>query len=316
MTGEFVLALVLIALLAFAFAKSRKLKDRQSLRNADDPADPFYHPYTTAFDVVCTGGNLLAVLAENAINAQVAQKPGSLDPTERRRQFQRAHEGASASRPAASGSMKGTAVGILLDQSGSMAERMPRIAGELLAALEHFDAQGAATMLAGFSTVGWKGGRSRQQWQAAGCPAYPGRVCDLLHVVYSGFGETTTPDQLASLLELAVCFENVDGEAIAWAEGQLLGLSHERRCLIVVSDGAPVDDSTLSANGPSFLWNHLVQTISDIAERGEIALGGIGIDYRVESLYPASRVVGEDGELAVAIRSLVAELADPGCGKS
>jgi cobaltochelatase CobT len=115
------------------------------------------------------------------------------------------------------------------------------------------------------------------------------------------------------LLKPAIFFENIDGEAIMWAEAQLRAQDAEQRCLIVVSDGAPVDDSTLSENGPNFLWNHLVQTIADVGARGEVAIGAVGIDHRVETLYPASRHVeaGTTGALVAAIGAVAAELLSP-----
>lgn len=189
---------------------------------------------------------------------------------------------------------------------------MPHLAGELLVALERLEGAGAATMLAGFTTIGWRGNRARRHWLAEGSPPYPGRLCDLLHIVYSDFEETTGAEQLAPLLEPAVFFENVDGEAIVWAQRELLGQSDARRCLIVVSDGAPVDDSSLHANGPNFLWRHLEKVAGDCLERGEVALGGIGIDHGVEGLFPASRKVTVDGGLASAIVELVAELMASG----
>jgi cobaltochelatase CobT len=309
MAGEAFLAIVLIAVLAFAFYKSRKTDQSAQAKFADDPGERPYYPFSTDFDVVCTGSELIAVLAENAVDARPAQAVGSLELTERTRQFDEAYAsvGDVIEVPR---NLGGTAIFVLLDQSGSMAERMPRIAGQLLAALNAMEASGASTMFAGFTTVGWRGGRSRRQWIAKGRPSYPGRLCDLLHVVYSKFSVGTTAAQLSSLLQPAVCFENVDGEAIIWAEHQLLSSVHPKRLLIVVSDGAPVDDSTLTENGLKFLWKHLELVVNDCLERCQIGLGAVGIDHRVDSLYPVARVVDAEGAVGQAIVDVAVQLAE------
>ena len=274
------------------------------------PAAPAYRAYTTEFDVECSGKELGRVLAWKALNRSSSRNPVPLDPAERRGQFDAAYAEAAADLTRPESDLSDTVVLLLLDQSGSMAERMPRVAGALLAALKSLEAAGASTLLAGFTTVGWKGGRARQKWLKAGRPRNPGRLCDLLHVVYSAPEEATTRAHLLPLAGRAICFENVDGEAILWAEQQLLALPHSRRCLVVISDGAPVDDSTLTENSAGFLWNHLVDTVADLGARGQIALGGVGIDHDVARPYLVTRQVSGDGGLAVAINAIVAELRD------
>lgn len=310
MSGEALLAAgFLLALAVIAGLVLRDVRRRPDGKAADDPSEPFYFPFTSDFDIVCNGSDLAEVLADNAIDARPAQAVGSIELAERLKQFEDSHATASAAIISPE-RLDGAAICILLDQSGSMAERMPRIAGQILAALSAFEASGASTMLAGFTTVGWRGGRSRREWIAQGQPPFPGRLCDLLHVVYSDFPQPTNATQLSSLLRPAVCFENVDGEAIIWAERQLLSSSHRKRLLIVVSDGAPVDDSTLTENGLNFLWRHLEQVVGDCLERGEIALGAIGIDHRVDSLYPVARVVESDGSVSQAIVDVAVELSN------
>jgi cobaltochelatase CobT len=307
MRVELVLAVVLIALLAVAYVKSRKAAVQVQTSSAEDPPEPFYHPYTTIFDRECHGSELLDLLTTEGIDTRMARDAGPIDPAERLRQFKNSHAIAMGT-VAPSKNVTGAAICILVDQSGSMAESMPRISGELFAALENLEASGAKTMLTGFTTVGWYGNRSRRQWLTEGRPGYPGRLCDLLHVTYSDFDEVTESKHLAPLLEPAIFFENIDGEAIVWAEQALHKMPNAKRALIVVSDGAPVDDSTLHENGPSFLWNHLQLVIGDCLARAEIAIGGIGINHRVESLFPASRMVDADGGLAGAITELAAQL--------
>lgn len=310
MSGEELFAAsFLLALAVVAAAFLRNVHRRPDGKAADDPSEPFYSPYTTEFDIVCNGSDLADVLADNAVDARPAQAVGSIELAERVQQFEQAHALAHAAivEPTR---LDGVAICVLLDQSGSMAERMPRIAGQILAALNALETVGASTMLAGFTTVGWRGGRTRQAWIAKGRPPYPGRLCDLLHVIYSDFPQPTTAAQFSPLLRPAVCFENVDGEAIIWAERQLRSCDHLRKFLIVISDGAPVDDSTLTDNDPRFLWRHLEMVVGDCLKRGEIGLGAVGIDHSVDSLYPVSRVVSADDPLDQAIVDIALELFD------
>jgi len=272
------------------------------------PVVPAYHAFTTAFDVVCKGRELERVLATKALDRRAARHSGDPDPAERRRQFDDAYAAAKAGLPGPAGDFGGVAVMILLDQSGSMAGRMPRVAGALLAALEQLEAAGATTLLAGFTTVGWHGGRAKRAWRKAGRPVHPGRLCDLLHVIYSGPDRLTTRKDLLPLTGYAICFENVDGEAVAWAERQLLALPQLRRCLVVVSDGAPVDDSTLMENCAEYLWDDLTRTVAGIRERGEIALGAVGIGHDVSQIYPVAGQVGDDDGLCAAILAVTREL--------
>lgn len=303
MAVEGLLVGALIWLLGTALFRSRK----PARVSVPDPPEPFYHPYTTDFDRVCRGAELVETLVAQGAAIGPGSREVLTDAQARQELFDAGYAQACAGAPAVT-DLSGTAIAILVDQSGSMAPVMPRVAGELLAACERLEAAGADVMLAGFTTVGWRGGQSRKLWEGAGRPAYPGRLCDLLHIIYSDFGEASTAALLAPMLAPAICFENVDGEAILWADQSLLARKHPRRFLIVVSDGAPVDDSTLSANGPSFLWNHLEDTVSAIGARGQIALGGVGIDHDVSRLYPAARQVSADCGLAAAIIAVAAEL--------
>ncbi|WP_051020495.1 cobaltochelatase CobT-related protein [Porphyrobacter sp. AAP82] len=272
------------------------------------PVGPPYHAFTTAFDVVCKGRELERVLATRALNRRASRHSGDPDPAGRRRQFDDGYAAATAGLSDPAADFGGVAVMILLDQSGSMAGRMPRVAGGLLAALERLEAAGATTLLAGFTTIGWHGGRARRQWRKAGRPIHPGRLCDLLHVIYSGPDRPTTRKDLLPLTGYAICFENVDGEAVAWADGQLLALPHTRRCLVVVSDGAPVDDSTLTENCAEYLWDDLARTVAGITQRGKIALGAVGIGHDVSPLYPVARQAGDDDGLCAAILAVTQDL--------
>ncbi len=230
---------------------------------AIDREDMEYCVYTSAFDMECNGADLAAVLATSGNNIEPSKQAKSIDPSTINDTFD---QGYSTARTALveleMPDLDGYSVMLLLDQSGSMAKRMPRVAGSILATLEWLEGAGALAAMAGFTTVGWQGGRSREQWSKAGRPEYPGRLCDLLHVLYSDFANPTSAADLEPLLEPNVCFENVDGEALLWAQAKLAETRGDKRALIVLSDGAPVDDSTLVENGEGFLWRHLEETVA------------------------------------------------------
>ena len=128
---------------------------------------------------------------------------------------------------------------------------------------------GVATEILGFTTRGWKGGQSREAWLAAGRPPNPGRLNDLRHIVYKRADEPyrRARRNLGLMMREGLLKENIDGEALLWAHNRLIARPEERRILMVISDGAPVDDSTASANGGSYLERHLRQVIDWIETR-------------------------------------------------
>ena len=132
----------------------------------------------------------------------------------------------------------------------------------------------------------WRGGKSRWSWRRAGRPASPGRLCDLLHIIYRSADETIAgpPWSIRNLLRREILKENIDGEAVLWAAHRLRGRSEKRKILVVVSDGAPVDDSTLAANDPLILDRHLREVIASIEHASDIRLGAVGLT----SMYPTS----------------------------
>lgn len=166
------------------------------------------------------------------------------------------------------------------------------IAASIALALE---ACSASTELLGFTTRRWRGGQSRRDWIEAGRPPYPGRLNDLLHIIYKQADEPSVSDccdRLAAMLDPANLKENVDGEAIAWARSRLLADSSSDRLLIVLSDGASIDDSTLYENGRLYLERHLVHAINDIERRKDLRLVGIGIGFQVSRYYANSESLG------------------------
>ena len=127
----------------------------------------------------------------------------------------------------------------------------------------------------GFTTRSWRGGRPRRHWIMAGRPAYPGRLCELLHIVYRSADDTCAgaPQSIRNMMREELLKENVDGEAVMWAAERLRKRPEMRKVLVVVSDGAPVDDATLAANGPGILHRHLKEVIAALRHAWISALG-------------------------------------------
>jgi len=191
-----------------------------------------------------------------------------------------------------------------------MVERMLALSGQLKALAELFDASGIDHALFGFTTLGWHGGPTRYAWLETGAKAYPGRVCALLHVRYKDFGTAMPDDAWRELVDPAHFFENVDGEALQWAWRGLAERPHPLKVLIVISDGAPVDDATLSANGPGILDRHLREVIAAIESDEEVLLGAVGIDYRVSELYAHSAGPVESDDFIDSLAPLLMQMLD------
>ncbi len=274
-----------------------------------DRPDIAYGFFTDEFDVECRGSDLEQVIYERALHTQMTRLLDGSEAEQRISQFQAHFEKASkGDEGVLFPPLTDTAISLLIDQSGSMAQRMPWVAGQVLAAAQQLENRDASVMVAGFTSLGWNGGRSRQKWLETGCPSDPGRLCDLLHVIYSDFGEAITPDLLTPLLGQAL-FENVDGEAIRWALKRLEQRPEQHRILLVLSDGAPVDDSTLQVNGPRILERDVIETIASVSSDSSVLIGAIGLEFAVSRYYPHSLQVDNDGPLAEKISELVASLA-------
>lgn len=181
-----------------------------------------------------------------------------------------------------------TIVTLLIDNSGSMRGRpisIAAISADIMA--RTLERCGVKTEILGFTTRAWKGGQSREAWLAAGRPASPGRLNDLRHIVYKRADEPwrRARKNLGLMMREGLLKENIDGEALLWAHNRLVGRSEERRILMVISDGAPVDDSTLSVNSGSYLEKHLRQVIGWIENRSTVELIAIGIGHDVTRYY-------------------------------
>jgi cobaltochelatase CobT len=197
-----------------------------------------------------------------------------------------------------------TVVSLLIDNSGSMRGRPIAIAAICADILTRtLERCGVATEVLGFTTRGWKGGQSREAWLASGRPPNPGRLNDLRHIVYKRADEPYRHSRrnLGLMMREGLLKENIDGEALLWAHNRLLARPEERRILMVISDGAPVDDSTASANGGSYLERHLRQVIEWIEKRSSAELIAIGIGHDVTRYYSRAVTIMDADQLAGAM---------------
>ncbi|MBS0241805.1 MAG: cobaltochelatase subunit CobT [Proteobacteria bacterium] len=208
---------------------------------------------------------------------------------------------------------KDTVVTLLLDNSGSMRGRPIMVAAccaDILA--RTLERCGVKVEILGFTTRAWKGGLSREAWLAAGKPANPGRLNDLRHIIYKRADEPwrRSKRSLALMMREGLLKENIDGEALAWAHNRLLGRQEQRRILMMISDGAPVDDSTLSVNSGCYLERHLRQVIEEIETKSPVQLLAIGIGHDVTRYYRRAVTITDPSELAGAMTDKLVELFD------
>ncbi len=204
-----------------------------------------------------------------------------------------------------------TIVSLLIDNSGSMRGRpiaIAAICADIL--VRTLERCGVSTEILGFTTRGWKGGQSREAWLAAGRPPSPGRLNDLRHIVYKRADEPyrRARRNLGLMMREGLLKENIDGEALLWAHNRLIARPEERRILMVISDGAPVDDSTASANGGTYLERHLRQVIEWIEKRSSVELIAIGIGHDVTRYYSRAVTIMDAEQLAGAMVEQLARL--------
>ena len=204
-----------------------------------------------------------------------------------------------------------TVVTLLLDNSGSMRGRPIMVAAccaDILA--RTLERCGVKVEILGFTTRAWKGGQAREQWLAAGKPQGPGRLNDLRHIIYKTADAPwrRAKRSLALMMREGLLKENIDGEALAWAHRRLMARPEQRRILMMISDGAPVDDSTLSVNSGSYLEQHLRQVIDEIEMRSPVELIAIGIGHDVTRYYRRAVTITDPSELAGAMTDQLVEL--------
>jgi len=204
-------------------------------------------------------------------------------------------------------------VTLLLDNSGSMRGRPIMVAAccaDILA--RTLERCGVKVEILGFTTRAWKGGHSREEWLNALKPPLPGRLNDLRHIIYKAADAPWRRSRrnLGLMMREGLLKENIDGEALTWTHNRLLARPEQRRILMMISDGAPVDDSTLSVNSGSYLERHLRQVIEEIETRSSVELLAIGIGHDVTRYYRRAVTVTDAEELAGVMTEKLAELFD------
>ncbi|MEP3464649.1 MAG: cobaltochelatase subunit CobT [Parasphingorhabdus sp.] len=206
-----------------------------------------------------------------------------------------------------------TVVTLLIDNSGSMRGRpisIAAISADIMA--RTLERCGVKTEILGFTTRAWKGGQTREDWLAADRPGNPGRLNDLRHIIYKKADEPWrhAKKNLGLMMREGLLKENIDGEALLWAHNRLIGRAEDRRILMVISDGAPVDDSTLSVNHGAYLENHLRKVIEWIENRSPVQLVAIGIGHDVTRYYKKAVTIMDAEQLGGTMVEQLASLFD------
>jgi cobaltochelatase CobT len=305
-------------------------------------SDTDYKPFTTRFDEIVESqelcdddelGRLRAYLDQQMANLQgvvtrlanrlqrrlMAQQTRSWDFDQEEGMLDAARLARVVVSPAHSLSYKieretefrDTVVTILIDNSGSMRGRpigIAAICADILA--RTLERCGVATEILGFTTRAWKGGQSRELWLSEGRPPHPGRLNDLRHIIYKRADEPyrRARRNLGLMMREGLLKENIDGEALLWAHQRLMARPEERRILMVISDGAPVDDSTASANSGTYLEKHLRQVIGWIESRSPVELVAVGIGHDVTRYYARAVTIMDVEQLGGAMVEQLAAL--------
>ncbi|HEY0265728.1 MAG TPA: hypothetical protein VGC16_03190, partial [Rhizomicrobium sp.] len=204
-----------------------------------------------------------------------------------------------------------TVVTLLIDNSGSMRGRpisIAAISADIMA--RTLERCGVKTEILGFTTRAWKGGQSRESWLAAGRPPMPGRLNDLRHIVYKAADEPwrRAKRNLGLMMREGLLKENIDGEALTWAHNRIVARPEQRKILMVISDGAPVDDSTLSVNAGNYLEQHLRRVIEEIEMRSSVELTAIGIGHDVTRYYRKAVTIVDAEQLGGAMTEQLTDL--------
>jgi cobaltochelatase CobT len=281
-------------------------------RHNPPPAD--YRAYTTAHDLELRGeqlGEFLGAAGAQAFKEYAAGYDQGMGSWRAAADITAMNSVQSVKSATPSSILAETVAALLIDHSGSMRGQRAIIATALAEIVaEYWNRLGIAYELLGFTTSSWQGGNSRKAWERAGRPANPGRLCDLLHIIYRSADETNpgAPWAIRNVMRRELLKENIDGEAVVWAARRLRERPQRRKILLVVSDGAPVDDSTIAANDPEILVRHLKQTIAELEQSPDFCLGAIGIDYSVSHYYSTSTEIGGLEDLAARVVPFLEQL--------
>ncbi len=315
---------------------------RRSNRASPEHEDPLYRPFTTRFDEIVPAESLCEPEELLRLRAQLDQQLANLEGVVARlaNRLQRrlmakqtrswrfdVEEGLVDSGRLArvivdpihplsykvekETEFRDTVVSLLIDNSGSMRGRPVSVAAmsaDILA--RTLERCAVKVEILGFTTRAWKGGMARERWVAEGRPKQPGRLNDLRHIIYKA---ADTPwrrsrRNLGLMLREGILKENIDGEALLWAHHRLLARPEQRRVLMVISDGAPVDDATLSANPGNFLERHLRDVIAFIETRSPVELLAIGIGHDVTRYYQRAVTLVDAEELGGTMMQNLADL--------
>lgn len=206
-----------------------------------------------------------------------------------------------------------TCVTLLIDNSGSMRGRpimVAAVCADILA--RTLERCGVKTEVLGFTTRAWKGGTSRDEWVKSGKPGSPGRLNDLRHIIYKAADSPwrRARKNLGLMMREGLLKENIDGEALMWAHQRLVARPEARRILMVISDGAPVDDSTLSVNSGHYLERHLRHVIAEIEGKSPVELIAIGIGHDVTRYYRRAVTIVDVEQLGGVLVEQLAALFD------
>src|SRR6201746_960264 len=315
---------------------------RPNSRGANEPRGPEYHAFAPKFDEVIAAEDLcdhdelerlrsyldkqlahlqgiVARLANRLQRRLMAQQnrawefdleEGILDPARLSRVVTDPYHPLSFMHEKEA-TFRDTVVTLLLDNSGSMRGRPITVAATCADILARtLERCGVKVEILGFTTRAWKGGQSREAWLAAGKPANPGRLNDLRHIIYKSADAPwrRARKNLGLMMREGLLKENIDGEALDWAHKRLLGRSEQRKILMMISDGAPVDDSTLSVNSGHYLERHLREVIGEIEGKSPVQLIAIGIGHDVTRYYRRAVTIVDVEQLAGAITEQLAEL--------
>ncbi len=308
----------------------------------NEPTGPEYHPFVTKYDETISAEELcepeeldrlrgyldkqlshlqgvVARLANRLQRRLMAQQnrawefdleEGLLDPARLPRIIMDPLHALSFKREKET-NFRDTVVTLLLDNSGSMRGRPITVAATCADILARtLERCGVKVEILGFTTRAWKGGQSRENWLAAGKPTNPGRLNDLRHIIYKSADAPwrRARKNLGLMMREGLLKENIDGEALDWAHKRLLARSEQRKILMMISDGAPVDDSTLSVNPGNYLERHLRWVIEDIETRSPVELIAIGIGHDVTRYYRRAVTIVDAEELGGAMTEKLAEL--------
>ncbi|WP_088682197.1 cobalamin biosynthesis protein CobT [Rhizobium sp. R635] len=287
----------------------------RALKRAGSKAADTYSVFTRDFDVVVDATRLKEVLAPlspddaTALDDAWTTFETSLNSWRTTANLQALETTGSIRDATSEHERQDTVVSILVDHSGSMRGQSILLAAATVEiACDFLSRLGYRVEILGFTTLDWKGGQSRRLWKRRGSPQYPGRLCDLLHIVYRSADKRGPPALgyvLKDMLRRDLLKENVDGEALEWAASRLYQRPEKHKILIVLSDGAPVDDSTLHENGPNFLIDHLRTVIARIEADDRILLAAIGINWETDSLYKHNLRVTAPEDLAGAMTDML-----------